>query len=96
MLAARPHVLIATPGRLADHIKSGTTMHLEHLQFLVLDEADRLFEECFGPVRAMLLDRVVSLIITAVAQDMEVIQNALPAKEDRQTLMFSATLTEVA
>jgi superfamily II DNA/RNA helicase len=43
-------VIIATPGRLADHIKSGTPMHLSHLQFLVLDEADRLFEDCFQPV----------------------------------------------
>lgn len=49
-LSARPHVIIATPGRLADHMKSGTPMHLSHLQFLVLDEADRLFEDCFQPV----------------------------------------------
>lgn len=50
-LSNRPHVIIATPGRLADHIRSGTAMHLKHLKFLVLDEVDRLLEKKFKEVR---------------------------------------------
>ncbi len=46
-LSQRPHVVIATPGRFADHIRSGTSMHLAHCRFLVLDEVDRLMEPKF-------------------------------------------------
>uniref|UniRef100_A0A915KMV5 RNA helicase n=1 Tax=Romanomermis culicivorax TaxID=13658 RepID=A0A915KMV5_ROMCU len=41
-MSHRPHILIATPGRLSDHIKSGQEVPLEKLKCLVLDEADRL------------------------------------------------------
>ncbi len=47
-LANKPHILIATPGRLADHIESGTDFSLKKIQMLVLDEADRLLEDNFG------------------------------------------------
>lgn len=40
----RPHVIVATPGRLAAHIESASPPHLKSLRFLVLDEADRLLE----------------------------------------------------
>ena len=47
-LSEKPHVVIATPGRLADHIESGTNFSLSKIQTLVLDEADRLLEDNFG------------------------------------------------
>ncbi len=34
-LAQKPHVVIATPGRLADHIESGTDFSLSKIQMLV-------------------------------------------------------------
>uniref|UniRef100_A0A183BVZ1 Helicase ATP-binding domain-containing protein n=1 Tax=Globodera pallida TaxID=36090 RepID=A0A183BVZ1_GLOPA len=46
-LSRRPHVLIATPGRLADHIESdpsGIARLLKTIRFLVLDEADRMLD----------------------------------------------------
>jgi len=49
-LSKRPHVVIATPGRLADHLNSGTDHAIfRKLRFLVLDEADRLLEPTFAP-----------------------------------------------
>lgn len=39
---------MATPGRIIDHVKSGST-NLERVTFLVLDEADRMFELGFEP-----------------------------------------------
>ena len=44
-LANRPHVVISTPGRLADHIKTSgedTIAGLRRVKMVVLDEADRL------------------------------------------------------
>lgn len=46
-LDRRPHVVVATPGRLADHIENNSTFSLSKLKFLVLDEADRLLEGNF-------------------------------------------------
>jgi ATP-dependent RNA helicase DDX49/DBP8 len=44
-LTSRPHFIIATPGRLADALRSGVEPHFAHLRFLVLDESDRLLTE---------------------------------------------------
>ena len=34
-LATKPHIVIATPGRLADHLKSTDTLSLKRIRFLV-------------------------------------------------------------
>lgn len=66
-------ILVATPGRLLDHMERGR-INMSRLQMLILDEADRMLDMGFMP-------------------DVERICNALP--EDRQTLLFSATLDGV-
>nr|XP_019953958.1 PREDICTED: probable ATP-dependent RNA helicase DDX49 [Paralichthys olivaceus] len=75
-LSNKPHVVVATPGRLADHIRSSNTFSMSKIQFLIMDEADRLLEQS----------------CTDFTKDLEVILGILPAK--RQTLLFSATLTD--
>ncbi|KAL3479719.1 P-loop containing nucleoside triphosphate hydrolase protein [Aspergillus californicus] len=40
-------ILICTPGRLVDHIRHTKGFTLKHLQWLVIDEADRLLNESF-------------------------------------------------
>lgn len=40
-LAKRPHIVVAMPGRLADHITGCDTFTLKKIRYLVLDEADR-------------------------------------------------------
>ena len=40
-------ILITTPGRLVEHILHTPGFTLQHLQFLVLDEADRLLHQSF-------------------------------------------------
>lgn len=40
-------ILITTPGRLAEHILHTPGFTLQHLEFLVLDEADRLLHQSF-------------------------------------------------
>ncbi|CAF9923723.1 ATP-dependent RNA helicase dbp6 [Imshaugia aleurites] len=40
-------ILICTPGRLVEHIQSTTGFTLKHVQWLIIDEADRLLDESF-------------------------------------------------
>ncbi len=47
-LRARPHVIIATPGRLMDHLEQ-KTLSLSRVAAVVLDEADRMFDIGFAP-----------------------------------------------
>ena len=52
----RPHVIVATPGRLMDLLTSGAAQEwgLERCKYLVLDEADRLLSATFAPALAYL------------------------------------------
>ncbi|KAI9049292.1 hypothetical protein LZ554_007137 [Drepanopeziza brunnea f. sp. 'monogermtubi'] len=80
-LAQRPHIVIATPGRLADHIRTSgedTICGLRRVRMVVLDEADRLLAS--GSVGSML-------------PDVEECLSILPSPAKRQTLLFTATIT---
>ncbi|XP_048205551.1 probable ATP-dependent RNA helicase DDX27 [Perognathus longimembris pacificus] len=46
-LRAAPDVLIATPGRLIDHLHNCPSFHLSSIEVLILDEADRMLDEYF-------------------------------------------------
>ncbi|KAI0312629.1 DEAD-domain-containing protein [Amylostereum chailletii] len=47
-LRTRPDVLIATPGRLIDHLRNSPSFTLDALDILVLDEADRMLSDGFS------------------------------------------------
>ncbi|EZA53170.1 hypothetical protein DMN91_004665 [Ooceraea biroi] len=46
-LEKKPHIIIATPGRLVDHLEKTKGFNLRQLQFLVMDEADRILNMDF-------------------------------------------------
>lgn len=48
ILRKNPDIVIATPGRLIDHLKSTPTFSLESIEVLILDEADRMLDEYFA------------------------------------------------
>lgn len=80
-LGQRPHIVIATPGRLADHIRTSgedTICGLRRVRFVVLDEADRLLH-ARGP--------------GSMLPDVEECLSVLPPPTERQTLLFTATIT---
>jgi ATP-dependent RNA helicase RhlE len=56
-LRRRPDVVIATPGRLVDHLQQKTAS-LEGIEVLVLDEADRMLDMGFKPQLDRILARV--------------------------------------
>ena len=67
-------VLVATPGRLLDHMQRGT-VDLSQVEILVLDEADRMLDMGF-------------------IHDIRRVLKALPRRENRQSLLFSATFSK--
>eukprot|EP01147_Barroeca_monosierra_P001094 gene1094-4322_t len=73
VIKARPDLIVATPGRLVDHIENTPGFDLSTIEILILDEADRLLELGFE-------DHLRSIIKAC--------------KHDRQTMLFSATMTE--
>ncbi|XP_070600394.1 probable ATP-dependent RNA helicase DDX27 [Erythrolamprus reginae] len=46
-LRSGPDILIATPGRLIDHLHNCPSFHLGSIEVLILDEADRMLDEYF-------------------------------------------------
>ncbi|XP_036427114.1 probable ATP-dependent RNA helicase DDX27 [Colossoma macropomum] len=46
-LRAGPDILIATPGRLIDHLHNTPSFELSQIEVLILDEADRMLDEYF-------------------------------------------------
>jgi ATP-dependent RNA helicase DDX47/RRP3 len=87
-LAKRPHIVVATPGRLYDHLSETKGFSLRQLKYLVsrrvsevrqplkfskvMDEADRLLDMDFGPI----IDQILKVI-----------------PRERTTYLFSATMT---
>ncbi|MBQ9238291.1 MAG: DEAD/DEAH box helicase, partial [Treponema sp.] len=65
-------IIVGTPGRLID-LEKGGQLDLSAVRFLVIDEADRMFDMGFYP-------------------DLRQLLTVLPPAEERQTMLFSATL----
>jgi len=55
-LAKKPHVIVASPGRLVDHLTSTKGFHISGIKFLVMDEADRLLSMDFGTAIDQILE----------------------------------------
>ena len=79
-LSRRPHIVVATPGRLADHIQTSgkeSTAGMTRAKVVVLDEADRLLAS--GP--------------GSMLPDLNTCMSHLPSSKERLTLLFTATVT---
>ena len=47
-LRTMPDIVVATPGRMIDHLRNAMSVDLDDLAVLILDEADRLLELGFS------------------------------------------------
>ena len=56
-LATSPHIIVATPGRLCDHLERGNVW-LDFIQCLVFDEADRMLDMGFATQIDMITEQI--------------------------------------
>ncbi|XP_050837041.1 probable ATP-dependent RNA helicase DDX31 [Serinus canaria] len=63
------NILISTPGRLVDHIRSTQCVHFRRTQWLIIDEADRILDLGF--------EKDVAVILNALNAERETRQNVL-------------------
>ncbi|CAA7395601.1 unnamed protein product [Spirodela intermedia] len=80
-------ILVATPGRLLDHLKNTSAFLHKNLHWIVFDEADRILELGFG--------KAIEEIIEFLRSDESGSDRKLRTGElPRQNLLLSATLNE--
>jgi ATP-dependent RNA helicase MSS116 len=73
----RPDIIVATPGRLFDVIKS-----------------EKAVEEAVATANTLILDEADTLLDLGFKDEIERIMSYMRPKEDRQTLLFSATVNK--
>ncbi|KAK2899036.1 hypothetical protein Q8A67_010454 [Cirrhinus molitorella] len=94
-------IVVATPGRLVDHINKNSNFSLQHVRFLIIDEADRMIDgmhqswlsqvtkavyRSTGDTQASVFKRILPGPITVASLS--------PPQIPLQKLLFSATLTQ--
>lgn len=85
-LMKRPHVVVAMPGRLADHLTGCDTFSFDALKFLVVDEADRVlcgsFDENLKIINSKLPEKRQNLFFSATLKDFLKDSQVFPISKD--------------
>ncbi|XP_028262381.1 ATP-dependent RNA helicase DDX51 [Parambassis ranga] len=95
-------IVVATPGRLVDHINKNSGLCLEHLRFLIIDEADRMIDSMHQSWLSQVIKEVFrsggeseSVSIFRRMEPAYITAASLsPPQIPLQKLLFSATLTQ--
>jgi ATP-dependent RNA helicase RhlE len=79
-LRNNPHIIVATPGRLIDHLEQ-KTVSLAEVKILILDEADRMLDMGFAPqikkiLQAVPVKRQTMLFSATMPQEIVAIANS--------------------
>ncbi|HBL39494.1 TPA: hypothetical protein DDZ10_02375 [Candidatus Uhrbacteria bacterium] len=97
-LKAKPHVVVATPGRLIDHVEQ-KHISLDRVGILVLDEADRMLDMGFAPQLKRILawvpkDRQTMLFSATIPPEISQIARAYMKSPLRVEVAPSGTAAE--
>jgi len=84
------NIVVATPGRLLQHLEQTAGLDVERVCMLVLDEADRILDMGFRPQMVRILDYLPPGNTASEDDDMDE-EDGVPG---RQTMLFSATQTK--
>ncbi|KAI5363109.1 putative helicase, P-loop containing nucleoside triphosphate hydrolase [Septoria linicola] len=80
------NILVATPGRMADHLENTEALDLSNVRWLVLDEGDQLMDQGFEQD----IQKIISVLNLRSRKRVEKAIPGLP--ERRTTVLCSATL----
>ncbi|XP_059613941.1 probable ATP-dependent RNA helicase Dbp45A [Phlebotomus argentipes] len=96
-LMNRPHIVVAMPGRLADHLLGCRTFSFRGLQYLVVDEADRMlaggFDEHLKTIASFLPEKRQNLFFSATMN--EISSEILPLNSEVFRWSESASVATV-
>ncbi|KAK9102395.1 hypothetical protein Sjap_019649 [Stephania japonica] len=84
-------ILVATPGRLLDHLKNTASFLHTNLRWVIFDEADRILELGFGKEIEEILEFLGTRQCETDAKGNGVLRHS---QSQRQNLLLSATLNE--
>jgi ATP-dependent RNA helicase DDX31/DBP7 len=84
------NILIATPGRLTDHLDHTEVLSVATVRWLVLDEGDRLMEMGFEEDIKTIVGRIRNKALNHTNKDGVALDKALPTR--RVTVLCSATM----
>lgn len=88
------NILVGTPGRLCDHLLHTESLKLDQVKWLVLDEADRLFELGYEKDVKKIVDALNAPSADAVGKN-PFAETTVTTGDDKkiQSMLLSATLT---
>ena len=81
-LRNQPDIVVCTPGRMIDHLRNSKSVHLDELEILILDEADRLLELGFT-------DEIQELLRNCPAQRQTMLFSATMTSKVDQLIQLS-------
>ncbi|PQE09986.1 atp-dependent RNA helicase dbp6 protein [Rutstroemia sp. NJR-2017a BVV2] len=77
-------ILICTPGRLVEHLKSTPGFTLQYVKWLIIDEADKLLDQSF--------QQWLSIVITALGEQNDLLR-PINDRDRIRKIILSATMT---
>ncbi|KAK4939472.1 ATP-dependent RNA helicase dbp6 [Elasticomyces elasticus] len=91
--SSRADILITTPGRLVDHLKSTPGFTLDDVKWLVVDEADRLLNESYQEWIDVVTPALTSQAATQKRDDLLRFMRITPPRRQVSKILLSATMT---
>ena len=92
-ISSKVDILITTPGRLVDHLRSTSGFNLDHVKWLVVDEADRLLNESYQEWVDTIMPALQSQAATSTRDELLKHMRMKPPVRMVQKVLLSATMT---